>query len=71
MGTTQRQAHKRPTPPPAQLAFQRRILLGLNMRHGYRSLPHIYAGTVPAKVKAARRAANKRARIARRLNRSR
>jgi hypothetical protein len=30
---------------------------------------HVYNGTVPAKVKARRRAANKRARIARRANR--
>lgn len=32
-------------------------------------LPHIYYGTVPASVKARRRAANRRARQSRRINR--
>lgn len=44
--------------------YQRVILHALQAKH-------IYAGTVPAHVKARRRAKNKASRIARRANRSR
>jgi hypothetical protein len=45
--------------------FQRALLGAL--QHG----KHVYAGTVPAHVKARRRAANKVARVSRRTNRRR
>ena len=45
--------------------FQRCILFGLQ-----RTGRHVYAGTVPASLKAHRRAASKAARVARRANRS-
>ena len=45
--------------------LQRSILFGLQ-----RTGRHVYAGTVPADVKARRRAASKAARKARRANRS-
>lgn len=72
MGTTQKQAHKteRAEPPAAQLAYQRRLLLGLNMHRGYRSVKHIYAGTVPDTTIAKRHRKAKAAKRARRLNRS-
>ena len=44
--------------------FQTAILRALQSGH------HVYAGTVSAKDKAARRAANKVARVSRRRNRS-
>jgi hypothetical protein len=43
---------------------QRAILFALN-----NTGKHVYAGTVPAHVKARRRAANKVARVSRRINR--
>jgi hypothetical protein len=45
-------------------AFQRRILVALNLRG-----KHIYGGTVPADVVANRRAKDKAARVARRVQR--
>jgi hypothetical protein len=48
----------------APTTFQERILLALNSTG-----QHIYAGTVPAHVKAKRRKRNKAARLARRVNR--
>lgn len=44
-------------------SYQLAILLGLQ------NTPHIYAGSVPAHVKASRRARNRQARISRRINR--
>lgn len=52
------------TPNP----FQQIILLSLNA-FALKGKRHIYAGTVTAKEKARRRARNKRARVARRVNR--
>jgi hypothetical protein len=49
---------------PESTRYQRSILFGLN-RHG----KHVYAGTVPADEVARRRAANRRARAARRITR--
>ena len=46
--------------------LQRAILIQLNQTG-----KHIYGGTVPAKVVAQRRAANKRAKASRRANRGR
>ena len=43
--------------------------LGFAILAGLQGKP-IYQGTVPSKVKAKRRAANKRARVARRANRA-
>lgn len=47
-----------------RIPFQRVILFGLNQTG-----KHIYEGTVDPVVKARRRAANKRARVARRAGR--
>lgn len=47
-----------------RIPFQRMILFGLN-----RTGKHIYEGTVPVHIKAARRATDKRARKARKLHR--
>ncbi|WP_192379555.1 hypothetical protein [Rhodococcus rhodochrous] len=47
-----------------KFAYHRRILSALQ-----RPKMHVYGGTVPEEVVAARRARNKRARVARRINR--
>ena len=46
--------------------YQQRILLALNVTGRWR---HIYAGTVPAKTVARRRAHNRMARASRKANR--
>lgn len=50
---------------PSTSSSQMLFLLNLMVRRGY----DMYQGTVPAKVKAKRRAANKVARVSRRVNR--
>lgn len=47
-------------------SYERAVLVGLQRRE-----KHVYAGTVPAGVVAERRAKNRAARAARRLNRGR
>lgn len=45
------------------------LLKGLQPKARFRNPKHVYAGTVTSKVKAKRRAANKVARVSRRVNR--